>query len=346
MELKHFGIKGMKWGVRRKRGSDGLVVSKDHAESRALLKKPVRELSNDDIQKVNRRLNLESELKRLDPSNSSLAKRYLDTFLAKYGKQVIGAAAGSAAALTIAVVKKQIGHRGENMDYVDGDTIVHYGVMGMKWGVRKNRGDAASARADQGRVRKLIGERGGVAATLGRIADKKERRAAELESDIKTINAHNAKIKALKKRFKKEDLSRFHEITKGMQKRELEAYAKIDAQLKKDLEHHDKQSVSRLDKALGRSFLKANAKIDRSRVVGDIEKEYLATRKEKKEAQRKAEERLDTEMANRWSKRYDAEVKGRNLLESFRAYQKMDREISMETAERLLEIRIEHASGY
>lgn len=142
--LNHFGVKGMKWGFRRKRDSTE-VISKDYSESRALMKKPIKTLSNDDIQKVNRRLNLEGELKRLNPT--SFVQRHLELFLSKYGKQVITAAAGGAAALTIAAVKKQLGHGDENMDYVtDDNTIVHFGVKGMKWGVRRYRSAYNSAR--------------------------------------------------------------------------------------------------------------------------------------------------------------------------------------------------------
>lgn len=105
--LEHYGIKGMKWGVRRKRGPSGRV-SKDHAESRRLLQKKRIELSNEDIQRVNKRLNLEKEMARLDPTGRGVGKRAVDKFLGQYGNAVIAAAAGAAAGATVAAVKKKM----------------------------------------------------------------------------------------------------------------------------------------------------------------------------------------------------------------------------------------------
>lgn len=57
--LAHYGIKGMKWGVTRQRGSNGRVESEDHIESRKLMGKAQRELSTNELKKVNDRLNTE-----------------------------------------------------------------------------------------------------------------------------------------------------------------------------------------------------------------------------------------------------------------------------------------------
>jgi len=103
--LKHYGIKGMKWGVRRKRGAGGRV-SKDHAESRRLLKKKRLTLSNDDIKKVNKRLNLERDMARMDPTTSGTGKRAVAKFLGQYGNAVIAGVAGAAAGATIGLIKK------------------------------------------------------------------------------------------------------------------------------------------------------------------------------------------------------------------------------------------------
>lgn len=61
-ELKHYGKKGMKWGVRRERGADGRVrgtVSEDHANSRASARKKPSEMSTAELKKLNERLQLE-----------------------------------------------------------------------------------------------------------------------------------------------------------------------------------------------------------------------------------------------------------------------------------------------
>ena len=61
-ELKHFGVKGMKWGVVRDRGANGRVkktVSDDYKESRISAKKKQPEMSNAELKRLNERLQLE-----------------------------------------------------------------------------------------------------------------------------------------------------------------------------------------------------------------------------------------------------------------------------------------------
>lgn len=62
-ELKHYGKKGMKWGVIRERGANGRVtgkvVSEDHAKSRELKAKPRSQMTNKELQDLNTRLQLE-----------------------------------------------------------------------------------------------------------------------------------------------------------------------------------------------------------------------------------------------------------------------------------------------
>ena len=74
-ELYHFGIKGMKWGVRRYQNKDGSLTSKgkkrysdDYKESRNISKKSVRAMSNAELRKINERKRLEQEYSRLNPS--------------------------------------------------------------------------------------------------------------------------------------------------------------------------------------------------------------------------------------------------------------------------------------
>lgn len=76
-ELAHYGIKGMKWGIRRKTNSEGLVekssstkqysedalnaeVYKERARTRG-----VQSLHNKELQALNERLNLEANYGRL-----------------------------------------------------------------------------------------------------------------------------------------------------------------------------------------------------------------------------------------------------------------------------------------
>jgi ribulose 1,5-bisphosphate synthetase/thiazole synthase len=72
-ELKHYGILGMRWGVRRKRqGPD----SEDSVRARAHLKKNVNEMSNKELREANERIRLEQEHKNLT-KNASVGKKVI-----------------------------------------------------------------------------------------------------------------------------------------------------------------------------------------------------------------------------------------------------------------------------
>ena len=143
-ELMHFGVKGMKWGVRKKRIKDAKKwTSKKQAK--------IDGMSDDQLKKANNRLRLEKEYKQLT-----------QTKLEKYRKRV-GKAAEEAAFNTLqnalqkgfksaasrggsAAVKgaKRFKHSEtgmpENIFFIDEDEVLaHHGVKGMHWGVRKQR---------------------------------------------------------------------------------------------------------------------------------------------------------------------------------------------------------------
>ena len=143
-ELMHFGVKGMKWGVRKKRIKDAKRwTSKKQAK--------IDGMSDDQLKKANNRLRLEKEYKQLT-----------QTKLEKYRKRV-GKAAEEAAFNTLqnALQKgfKSAASRGgsvaikgakrfkhsetgmsSNIFFIDEDEVLaHHGVKGMRWGVRKQR---------------------------------------------------------------------------------------------------------------------------------------------------------------------------------------------------------------
>jgi hypothetical protein len=84
-ELKHYGKKGMKWGVIRERGTDGRVTSKvvseDHAKSRELKAKPRSQMSNAELETLNKRLQLEKTNNELQ-SRTALQKIKTGTSIA------------------------------------------------------------------------------------------------------------------------------------------------------------------------------------------------------------------------------------------------------------------------
>lgn len=116
-ELYHFGVKGMKWGVRKdhKRSvssKHSRSDSKDYTESRDLLKKSPNKLSNAELRKINERLNLEQQysnlttiqkqkgqsfVKRVKNQMSNTAVNEVSRDLYDTGKAIFGAVAGAAA---------------------------------------------------------------------------------------------------------------------------------------------------------------------------------------------------------------------------------------------------------
>ena len=143
-ELMHFGVKGMKWGVCKKRIKDAKKwTSKKQAK--------IDGMSDDQLKKANNRLRLEKEYKQLT-----------QTKLEKYRKRV-GKAAEEAAFDTLqnalrkgfksaasrggsAAIKgaKRFKHSetgmSSNIFFIDEDEVLaHHGVKGMRWGVRKQR---------------------------------------------------------------------------------------------------------------------------------------------------------------------------------------------------------------
>lgn len=81
-ELYHWGIKGMKWGVRRYQNKDGTLTSEgkkhysqDHEDyTRAHTKKNVREMSDSELNARINRLQKEQQYERLTASPSKLQK--------------------------------------------------------------------------------------------------------------------------------------------------------------------------------------------------------------------------------------------------------------------------------
>lgn len=90
-ELQHYGILGMKWGVRRrsKRAPEKPVkVSSDHAKAVSLKRKKVSEMSNDELQTLTRRMNLEAQYANLTVTKKSKGRQFAEAYLSKFGKKV------------------------------------------------------------------------------------------------------------------------------------------------------------------------------------------------------------------------------------------------------------------
>ena len=96
-DLKHFGVLGMKWGVRRGRNVSSRFGknknstkgwSEDAKETGRLKKKKVSQLTNAELQKLNTRMNLENNYRSLNKSNVSKGLAYVATASAMTGTLV------------------------------------------------------------------------------------------------------------------------------------------------------------------------------------------------------------------------------------------------------------------
>lgn len=108
--LEHFGIKGMRWGVRRKNpqhpASDDATLAKAHkAKAKA---SGTKALSNKELQELVTRMNLEQQYSRLVPASAGkqASKFVTDTLLSVGKQEATKFAAGVAAKQVAGLLKK------------------------------------------------------------------------------------------------------------------------------------------------------------------------------------------------------------------------------------------------
>jgi predicted RNA-binding protein with PIN domain len=96
--LAHFGIKGMRWGVRRDRGPAGTVSSNPSVKS-------VSDLDDDTLQAAVRRMRLEQEFSTLvaarTPAQTQKADGFIKKLLKENGKRQITRLAKSASDIAL-----------------------------------------------------------------------------------------------------------------------------------------------------------------------------------------------------------------------------------------------------
>jgi len=109
--LQHYGIKGMRWGIRRANPSASAPASEDHQNSVATKKQiktsGTKSLSNQELKTYLERMDLEQRYNKANPSASKKAGKAIGEFLVSIGKKELAAAASKevAKALTKKVVR-------------------------------------------------------------------------------------------------------------------------------------------------------------------------------------------------------------------------------------------------
>ncbi len=108
-ELYHFGVKGMKWGVRHDKKSSGSsrsgktkrVSSEEYTRSREIMKKKPNAMSNRELQELNTRLQLENTYKN-NRSNMNVGSKIVNRFQQTSIQKVSDMAAGAVIAYGVA----------------------------------------------------------------------------------------------------------------------------------------------------------------------------------------------------------------------------------------------------
>lgn len=173
-ELMHFGVKGMKWGIRKSR----IKNSKKWSSSK---QSKIDGMSDDQLRRINNRIRLEKEYRQLTQTRmeryrnkagkaaEEAAFNTLQNVIQK-GLKKAASQGGSAAIKGAKRFKHSETGMSSNIFFIDEDEVLaHHGVKGMRWGVRKQRpsGGAGPAKKRKGLSRK---QKAAIAGVLGTAA--------------------------------------------------------------------------------------------------------------------------------------------------------------------------------
>jgi hypothetical protein len=104
--LEHHGIKGQKWGIRRKRGPEGTVAS------------AAKHLSNEELQAAVTRMNLEKQFNTLSAKDAK-GESFTKGLLKEIGKNQVKRVAKGAADIAVEQAIRQLGVKTESKGIVE-----------------------------------------------------------------------------------------------------------------------------------------------------------------------------------------------------------------------------------
>jgi hypothetical protein len=101
--LKHYGVKGMKWGTRGTSRPAASAESNRATTIRAKAKTgKAKALSNAELREAIERMNLEQQFKRLSVNEKPAVQRWMASTLLEIGKREVQVALGKKVATTVA----------------------------------------------------------------------------------------------------------------------------------------------------------------------------------------------------------------------------------------------------
>lgn len=99
--LKHYGVKGQKWGVTTKGKRS---AASDRAPSDRAVKAKAKSLSNDDLKKHIERMRLEQQYSELANPGSRAGKKYAVELMKQSGSKLVGGIASAVATIAVGAV--------------------------------------------------------------------------------------------------------------------------------------------------------------------------------------------------------------------------------------------------
>lgn len=110
--LEHYGVKGMKWGVRKKRQASRVEPGRrgKKGKSHTTFQKSPSRLSDVELQKRIRRLELEKKYSELNKPPQTKGKKFAGELMNQNGKKVVGSIVGTTTAFAVnRALKKKFG---------------------------------------------------------------------------------------------------------------------------------------------------------------------------------------------------------------------------------------------